>query len=214
MFVRCILVAVILALPVQAVGAERLCGREAAIRAGKPYLPNPGIKPLIDDAIERWTNRVGSRQRAMAGRLPLSLGFRQEVCVQLLSIDTSPWSGPIYCYQFIDATFTRAFDQDIPTVARPGAVVEPCENAAKHTEEAFFPVVPEYRPLVDDAIARWKAMTGEHNRAMEYRFPLVMAFPDEVCVQLAFSMPALGGEPTYCYDRQNGGLTRKDDEVE
>jgi hypothetical protein len=214
--VACLTVLMALAMPCQTAGAQSSCSRGEAVREGKPYIPDWwNIDAFTKDAIERWKRTSGDTERAMQGRMPFTIGFRQEVCIQLLATDTDPWSGPIYCYDFIEETRTRTYDQAIPATGSHRGAHKPCTASPNgDREKPYFPIAEAYRPLVEDAIRRWRTMESPPGRAMEGRIPVVMAFPDENCVHLTFTQPSIGGAPTYCYDKHDGMLTRKEDEVE
>lgn len=54
----------------------------------------------------------------------------------------------------------------------------------------------EVSPAVRDAVARWKAKTGDDLRGRNIQ---IISLPDRICIKLAFDDISIGGEPVYCY---------------
>lgn len=77
-----------------------------------------------------------------------------------------------------------------------------------------FPILPRDEHIVADAKKRWVKKSGENERAMEYRIPLIVEIIDERCVILHLKVPAVGGIPVYCYGLTSDVLRRSKDDVE
>lgn len=74
---------------------------------------------------------------------------------------------------------------------------------------------PYFAIQIKDAKARWNAKNGvPPDRVDEGRVPIVMAFPDQNCIQLKLASGSVGGEPIYCYKGNSAELTKEYSDVE
>jgi len=68
---------------------------------------------------------------------------------------------------------------------------------------------------ISDAKVRWNKKNDlALNSVDTNRVPVVMAFSDQVCVQLKLSSGSLGASPVYCYKGETTELLRADDDGE
>jgi hypothetical protein len=87
-------------------------------------------------------------------------------------------------------------------------------GASLDSVQEQFPILPRDEHIVADAKKRWITKSGESDRAMEYRIPVVVDIIDERCVILYLKVPAVGGTPVYCYGLTSDVLRRSKDDVE
>lgn len=74
---------------------------------------------------------------------------------------------------------------------------------------------PAFSTQVRDAKVRWNRKNNLAPDAVDpNRIPIVMAFSDQVCVQLKLSSGSLGASPAYCYRGETTELLRADDNGE
>jgi len=66
---------------------------------------------------------------------------------------------------------------------------------------------------ISDAVDRWIVKSAERD-VKSNRYPVRMYFPDRDCVQLRLKVPAVGGEPVYCYRSNSVELIQEFSDVE
>jgi hypothetical protein len=82
-----------------------------------------------------------------------------------------------------------------------------------------YKIMPAYietdQIFVDKAVDLYLEENGGKRREIfEDMYPIVVHLEDEVCVELAIKIGALGGSPSYCFRADNGNLTKKHTNVE
>lgn len=68
--------------------------------------------------------------------------------------------------------------------------------------------------IVDDAMSRWRLRSGDRGDPMRGRFIIVFYTLHERCVSLRLQLPALGGDPVYCYNRDSDKFVSAYDQFE
>ena len=77
-----------------------------------------------------------------------------------------------------------------------------------------FPITRQDRAIVDMAQKLWAKKSSSSRSAMESWTPIVVPLRTERCVYLHLRVPAVGGEPVYCFERTSGKLVEANDDVE
>jgi hypothetical protein len=75
------------------------------------YLPvSAEERPIVDDAIRRWSKKTGGNEQDLRGRIPIVIHLPQQRCVELRLLVPAVGGSPVYCYELKSDRLTVAAD--------------------------------------------------------------------------------------------------------